>query len=176
MNGQLFGHRHECSWNGNFVFLHCGKRNLDDAYDYWGGIRIANSEFEAHLYEHRIHDIVTHETIKRVESVLKFINITGAGILHYEKSAAIQSIMKSPAIVHVNIDRSAYHGINVVSPTHMVCGIYNLQRNMQRNAKRSFILIHINYYTHYILIHICVNKTHNHIYLCISGGVIIQHN
>ncbi|XP_018046380.1 PREDICTED: protein bark beetle [Atta colombica] len=134
LNGQLFGHRHECSWNGNFVFLHCGKRNLDDAYDYWGGIRIANSEFEAHLYEHRIHDIVTHETIKRVESVLKFINITGAGILHYEKSAAVQSIMKSPAIVHVNIDRSAYHGINVVSPTHMVELLFNTINNVLGNG------------------------------------------
>lgn len=89
-----------------------------------GGIRIANSEFEHHLYEHRIHDVVTHETVRRVESVLRFINITGAGILHYEKSSAVQSIMKSPAVVHVNIDRSAYHGINVVSPTHTVRGTH----------------------------------------------------
>lgn len=121
LNGQLVGHRHECSWDGQFIFLHCGERNLDDAYDYWGGIRITNSEFEHHLYEHRIHNIVTHETVRRVESVLKFINITGAGILHFEKSYAVQSIMKSPAIVHVNIDRSAYHGINIISPTHTVC-------------------------------------------------------
>lgn len=120
LNGQLYGHRHECSWNGHFIFLHCGERNLDDAYDYWGGIRITNSEFEHHLYEHRIHNIVTHETVRRVESVLKHINITGAGILHFERSYAIQSIMKSPAIMHVNIDRSAYHGINIVSPTHTV--------------------------------------------------------
>lgn len=120
MNGQFFGHRHECHWDGQFVFLHCGKRNIADDYDYWAGIRIANSEFEHHLYEHRIHDVVTHETIRRVESVLKYINITGAGILHNEKSAALQSIMKSPTIMHVNIERSAYHGINVISPTHTV--------------------------------------------------------
>ncbi|XP_012531769.1 protein bark beetle [Monomorium pharaonis] len=134
LNGQLFGHRHECPWDGQFVFLHCGKRNLDDAYDYWGGIRIANSEFEHHLYEHRIHDVVTHETVRRVESVLKFINITGAGILHYEKSSAIQSIMKSPAMVHVNIDRSAYHGINVVSPTHTVELLFNTIDNVLGNG------------------------------------------
>lgn len=121
LNGQLFGHRHECRWDGQFVFLHCGKRNLDDAYDYWGGIRIANSEFEHHLYEHRIHDVVTHETIRRVESNLRFVNITGAGILHFERSSAVQSIMKSPTMIHVNINRGAYHGINVVSPTHTVC-------------------------------------------------------
>jgi len=29
--------------------------------------------------------------------------------------------MKSPAVMHVNVERSAYHGINVVSPTHTVC-------------------------------------------------------
>ncbi|XP_012276535.1 protein bark beetle isoform X2 [Orussus abietinus] len=125
LNGQLFGHRYDCPWDGKFVFVHCGERNLDMSYDYWGGIRIANSEFEHHLYEHRIHDVVTHETVRRVESVLKFINITGAGILHNEKSAAIQSIMKSPVVVQVNVSRSAYHGINVVSPTHTVELLYN---------------------------------------------------
>lgn len=134
LNGQLFGHRHECPWDGHFVFLHCGERNLDDEHDYWGGIRIANSEFEHHLYEHRIHDVVTHETMRRVESMLKFINITGAGILHLEKSAAVQSIMKSPAMVHVNIDHSAYHGINVVSPTHTVELLFNTINNVLGNG------------------------------------------
>ncbi|XP_046838795.1 protein bark beetle [Vespa crabro] len=134
LNGQFFGHRHECNWDGQFVFLHCGKRNIDDDYDYWAGIRIANSEFEHHLYEHRIHDVVTHETIRRVESVLKYINITGAGILHNEKSAALQSIMKSPTIMHVNIDRSAYHGINVISPTHTVDLLFNTIKNVLGNG------------------------------------------
>nr|KAF7437889.1 hypothetical protein H0235_000280 [Vespula pensylvanica] len=134
LNGQFFGHRHECHWDGQFVFLHCGKRNIDDDYDYWAGIRIANSEFEHHLYEHRIHDVVTHETIRRVESVLKYINITGAGILHNEKSAALQSIMKSPTIMHVNIERSAYHGINVISPTHTVDLLFNTIKNVLGNG------------------------------------------
>ncbi|KAL6268222.1 hypothetical protein P5V15_001333 [Pogonomyrmex californicus] len=134
LNGQLFGHRHECPWDGKFVFLHCGKRNLDDAYDYWGGIRIANSEFEHYLYEHRIHDVVTHETVRRVESILRYINITGAGILHYEKLSAVQSIMKSPAVMHVNIDRSASHGINVVSPTHTVELLFNTIDNVLGNG------------------------------------------
>ncbi|KAK2577430.1 hypothetical protein KPH14_003537 [Odynerus spinipes] len=134
LNGQLFGHRYECNWDGQFVFLHCGKRNMDDDYDYWGGIRIANSEFEHHLYEHRIHDVVTHETVRRIESVLKYINITGAGILHNEKSAALQSIMKSPTIMHVNIHRSAYHGINVISPTHTIDLLFNTIDNVLGNG------------------------------------------
>ncbi|XP_054002830.1 protein bark beetle [Hylaeus anthracinus] len=134
LNGQLYGHRHECPWDSQFVFISCGKRNLDDAHDYWGGIRIANGEFEHHLYEHRIHDVVTHETVRRVESVLRHINITGAGILHFEKSAALQTIMKSPAITQVNIIRSAYHGINVISPTHTVELLFNTVDNVLGNG------------------------------------------
>ena len=31
MNGQIYGHRYGCDWEGkNFVFLHCGKENLDE--------------------------------------------------------------------------------------------------------------------------------------------------
>ncbi|XP_015436907.1 PREDICTED: protein bark beetle [Dufourea novaeangliae] len=134
LNGQLYGHRYECPWDNQFVFINCGKRNLDDAHDYWGGIRVANSEFEHHLYEHRIHDVVTHETVRRIESVLKYINITGAGILHFEKSAALQTIMKSPAIMHVNVTRSAYHGINVISPTHTVELLFNTVDNVLGNG------------------------------------------
>ncbi|XP_066594103.1 protein bark beetle [Prorops nasuta] len=134
LNGQLFGHRYDCPWDGRFVFVHCGNRNLDDFHDYWGGVRIANSEFEHHLYEHRIHDVHTHETMRRVESVLSFVNITGAGILHNEKSAAIQSIMKSPTIKHVNISESAYHGINVIAPTHTIELLFNVIDNVLGNG------------------------------------------
>nr|XP_034174512.1 protein bark beetle [Osmia lignaria] len=134
LNGQLYGHRYDCPWDSQFVFINCGKRNLDDTRDYWGGIRIANSEFEHHLYEHRIHDVVTHETVRRVESVLKYINIIGAGILHFEKSAALQTIMKSPTIMHVNVTRSAYHGINVISPTHTIELLFNNINNVLGNG------------------------------------------
>lgn len=134
LNSELYGHRHECSWDSQFIFISCGKRNLDDIYDYWGGIRIANSEFEHHLYEHRIHDVVTHETVRRVESILKYINIIGAGILHFEKSAALQTIMKSPIITHVNITHSAYHGINVISPIHTIELLFNTINNVLGNG------------------------------------------
>lgn len=126
LNGQLYGHKYNCPWDGDYVFVNCGKRNLDNTQDYWGGIRIANSEFEHHLYEHRIHDVVTHETVRRVESVLRFVNISGAGILHNEKSPAIQSVMKSPVVSHVEILHSASHGINLISPTHTVELLFNI--------------------------------------------------
>lgn len=79
--------------------------------------RFAFPDFEYNLYEHRIHDVVTHETTKREESILEFVNITGAGVLHGEKAPAVQSIIRSPKISHLNINQSASHGINLVSPT-----------------------------------------------------------
>ncbi|XP_060803589.1 protein bark beetle [Amyelois transitella] len=117
LNGQLYGHIHECKWDSDFVFIHCGTRNLEDNLQYWGGIRFANPEFEYSLYEHRIHDHHTHETMKKQESSLIHVQLYGAGILHNEKSPAIQSITKNPIIRNVNITKCAYHGINIVSPT-----------------------------------------------------------
>jgi hypothetical protein len=150
LNGQLFGQRYECPWDGKFVFLHCGQRNLDPSLNYWGGIRIANSEFEHYLYEYRIHDVVTHETVRRVESVLKFVNITGTGILHNERSAAIQSIIKSPSVTRVNIDRSAYHGINIISPTHTVMAILIplIDPHTMRHSQTSSMLLDLHHTLH----------------------------
>lgn len=134
LNGQLYGHKYNCPWDGKWIFINCGKRNLESTKDYWGGIRIANSEFEHHLYEHRMHDLVTHETVKRVESVLKHINIEGAGILHNEKSPAIQSVMKNPEILFVNISNCAYHGINIISPTNTLQLRFNTINNVLGNG------------------------------------------
>ncbi|XP_038215102.1 protein bark beetle isoform X2 [Zerene cesonia] len=125
LNGQLYGHRHECKWDSDFIFIHCGNRNLEDNLEYWGGIRFANPEFEYSLYEHRIHDHHTHETMKKVESTLRNIQIVGAGILHNEKSPAIQSIIRNPHIQNVNITKCAHHGINIVSPTDTIDMMFN---------------------------------------------------
>lgn len=125
LNGQLYGHRHECKWDSDFIFIHCGSRNLNENLDYWGGIRFTNPEFEYSLYEHRIHDHHTHETMKKVESQLKHVEIIGAGILHNEKSPAIQSVIKNPSIENVNISKCAHHGINLISPTDTLSVSFN---------------------------------------------------
>nr|CAD7425800.1 unnamed protein product [Timema monikensis] len=125
LNGQRYGHRHECAWNSNFVFIHCGNTNLDHPYDYWGGIRFANGEFEQNLYENRIHDVVTHQTARRADSLMEYVNMTGAGILHNEKSSAVLSISKSPSITNVNITHCASHGITLVSPIEHARLLFN---------------------------------------------------
>ncbi|XP_025830817.1 protein bark beetle [Agrilus planipennis] len=129
LNGQQYGHRHSCKWNSKFIFIHCGKRNLRIDQEYWGGIRFASPEFEQHFYEHRIHDVKTHNTFKTEESVLELINIVGAGILHNEKSPAIQAITRSPRINFVNITRTASHGINLISPTKTIVLLENNIQN-----------------------------------------------
>lgn len=115
LNGQLYGHRHECKWRDKFVFVSCN----GDAVrrQFWGGIRFANPDFELNYYEHRIHDIQTHQTTRRDESHLEFVRIERAGMLHNEKSPAIQTIFKTPTISSVTIRNSAHHGINLVSPS-----------------------------------------------------------
>lgn len=39
LNGQQYNHIHRCEWNSNFVFVHCGNRNLPKHLSYWGGVR-----------------------------------------------------------------------------------------------------------------------------------------
>lgn len=130
LNGQLYGHRHECRWDSDFVFIHCGTRNLEETLNYWGGIRFANPEFEYSLYEHRIHDHHTHETMKKIESELRHVQIIGAGILHNEKSPAVQSIIKNPVIRNVNISKCAHHGINLIAPTDSINIMFNTINNV----------------------------------------------
>ncbi|GBO98348.1 Protein bark beetle [Eumeta japonica] len=125
LNGQLYGHRHECKWDSEFVFIHCGTRNLNETLEYWGGIRFTNPEFEYSLYEHRIHDHHTHETRRRDESFLSHVQIVGAGLLHNEKSPAIQTIIKNPVLQSINISNCAHHGFNLISPSDTINMMFN---------------------------------------------------
>ncbi|XP_054261454.1 protein bark beetle-like isoform X2 [Macrosteles quadrilineatus] len=125
LNGQLHGKRHTCAWNSNFVFVRCGQRNLPPDQEYWGGIRFANEEFEQSVFEGRVHDVVTHETVRRSESVIEYTNITGAGLLHTRRSPAVLGVYKCPTIENVNISYSASHGISLISPQEHVRLRYN---------------------------------------------------
>ncbi|XP_055636056.1 protein bark beetle isoform X2 [Toxorhynchites rutilus septentrionalis] len=118
LNGQLYGRRHECRWDSEFVFISCNGE--PEQKNYWGGIRFANPEFEASLYEHRIHDAITHSTGRPVESVLELVRIERAGMLHGEKSPAVQTISKNPSISFVSITNSAHHAVNLVSPSDAI--------------------------------------------------------
>jgi len=112
------------------VFINCNNKAKPPKYNFWGGIRFAEPDFEQRLYSHRVHDVHTHSTMQEVESVLKFVKIHGAGILHNEKSPAIQSIVRSPVIEFVEVTSSASHGVNLISPS----GSINLRGNDIRDS------------------------------------------
>lgn len=113
LNGQLYGRRHECKWDDTFVFVSC--LGDIDTKPYWGGIRFANPDFEDRSFEDRIHEYRSPDK-KKQESFLEYVTLQRAGLLHGEKSPAIQAISKTPTISSVDIEDSAYHGINLVSP------------------------------------------------------------
>ncbi|EDW76452.2 uncharacterized protein Dwil_GK14651 [Drosophila willistoni] len=116
LNGQLYGHRHECKWDDVFVFVSCNSMADDEVY--WGGIRFANSKFEEIQYEHRsLHNTRSYGQMPQRESQLEYVRIEQAGILHNHKSAAIQAIHKNPSIASVTIEKSANHGINLIAPS-----------------------------------------------------------
>ncbi|KAG5895778.1 hypothetical protein JTB14_001625 [Gonioctena quinquepunctata] len=123
LNGQQFGHRHNCEWNSKFVFIHCDR--FKKRHNYWGGIRFADAEFEQQINNQRIHDIHTHQTVQSFESTLEYVKIIGAGILHNEKSSAVQSIMKSPRINYVEINNTAFNGIDLISPSKTMILLWN---------------------------------------------------
>lgn len=116
LNGQLYGHRHECRWDDVFVFVSCN--GLADDEVYWGGIRFANSKFEEIQYEPRSHNTRSYgqQQLQR-ESQLQFVRVEQAGMLHNHKAAAIQAIHKNPSISSVSIVSSANDGINLIAPS-----------------------------------------------------------
>ncbi len=55
----------------------------------------------------------------------------GAGMLHGEKSPAVQAVMTNPLLSYLNISHSAHDGINVVSPSGTMNMLYNkLEHNL----------------------------------------------
>jgi hypothetical protein len=73
-----------------------------------------------------MHDAVTHNSYTKEESVLEWVEIYGAGILHNEKSPAVLSIMQSPQIRYVNISKSASHAISLISAPKTILMAKNL--------------------------------------------------
>jgi len=56
---------------------------------------------------------------------MEYVNITGAGILHNEKSPAVLAIARSPALNNLNITLCADDGISVISASEHVRLLFN---------------------------------------------------
>ncbi|XP_050714917.1 protein bark beetle-like isoform X5 [Eriocheir sinensis] len=142
MNGQIFDHTYDCPWNGDFVYISCGDLNLQDPeMDYWGGIRFSIPNFEHTNIYNRIHDseaphhahahpLVHGEPHTPIyPSLLEWVEVIGAGILHNDKSPAILSFHETPHLRGVTVRDSAYDGLTLISATYGFEMLYNRFEN-----------------------------------------------
>ncbi|UYV80531.1 hypothetical protein LAZ67_19000487 [Cordylochernes scorpioides] len=103
-----------CSHEDNFVYIYCGEDKLHDVASHWGGIRFSIPDFEQ---RQEVLTIPTMESAIRIpDSQLENVHITGAGILHGERNAAIQAVHRDIHLHSVTISHCAYHGIELLAP------------------------------------------------------------
>ncbi|KAF2360384.1 SRCR domain [Trinorchestia longiramus] len=130
MNGQIFDHRYECSWNDDFVYISCGERHLPNPdLEYWGGVRFSIPSFEHSRVYSRIHDPYTHHhgpyNSSAWPSVMEYVDVMGAGVLHNEFSPAIMSFHDAPRLRGVAVTYSASDGVTLISAVDPFDMLYN---------------------------------------------------
>ncbi|GFY53687.1 protein bark beetle [Trichonephila inaurata madagascariensis] len=109
LNGYIDNYK--CPYDGDFVYIYCGPEALLGNEDHWGGVRFSIRSFET------IDSPLNRPTLSYVStesSRLEYVNIVGAGILHNEKSAAIQLVQREVQMDFINISSCAAHGIDVI--------------------------------------------------------------
>nr|KAG5700697.1 hypothetical protein BaRGS_029062 [Batillaria attramentaria] len=97
----------QCIKAANYTFIVCGERNLDPGQEYWGNLRFAAKSYQEQPLE---------EDIGRQESILEYIDIEGAGILHGEKVGAVQTTYVTPTMNFLNVTKSAENGFDIIAP------------------------------------------------------------
>lgn len=116
-----------CMDRRDYVFVRCGPRNLPPEYDYWGSIRYSAPNYES-MY------------ITPGFSSLSYVDIYGAGILHSEKSGAIQGIYRSPNSDNVRIQNCASNGYDFVAPVDKFYILNNVIQNNNGYAIGTLVL------------------------------------
>ena len=105
-----------CMEKREYVFVKCGDRNLADNFEYWGNIRFSTPEFEDNV-------------IGVGYSVLDYVDIYGAGILHGEPSAALEAVYRTPQTSHVRITNCAWNAYDFIAPK----GAFLVENNIIEN-------------------------------------------
>ncbi|KRY48455.1 HHIP-like protein 1, partial [Trichinella britovi] len=100
-----------CVDSEHFVFIHCGKSvALDSNYvGHWGGLMFGYQSAETHAA------VGTNGG-----SVLRHVEIVGAGQAHNDSSAAVTVVRRGVVMDHVNVTNCSMHGIDVVAPREQV--------------------------------------------------------
>lgn len=112
----------------NFVYIFCGEELKDNDNEYWGGIRFALSDYEN---KNRENFYLPSRNNFNSDSRLHYVNIINAGLLHGEKSAAIQIVQRDVNLGFIKINGSASHGIEIISPSgHLMFEHLNIRNNL----------------------------------------------
>lgn len=111
-----------CVVAANYTFITCGDRNLEDDQDYWGNIRFAHESYEEKPLE---------DDIGKDQSIMTYVDIEGAGILHGQKVGAIQTTYVTPLFRHINISKCADNGYDIVAPRqNLELSLQNISSNL----------------------------------------------
>ena len=122
----------QCIRGANYTFIQCGERNLDPGVEYWGNVRFAPKSYQEQPLE---------DDIGRQESIMQYVDIEGAGMLHGEKVGAIQTTYVTPEFDNLNVTHCAENGIDVIAPR----GILKMEHlNVSNNLGFGFNFLILN--------------------------------
>lgn len=86
--------------------------------------RIHDANSPEHSHAHPLVHGSSRSTV--IPSVMEWVDIVGAGILHNDKSPAILSFHETPKLRGVSIRNSAYDGLSIVSGVDGFDMLYNM--------------------------------------------------
>lgn len=118
---------YQCMDRRDYVFVRCGPRNLPPEYDYWGSIRFSAPNYES-MY------------ITAGYSSLSYVDIYGAGILHSDKSGAVQAIYRTPESDNVCVQNCASNGYDYIAPISKFNILHNVIQNNNGYAIGTLVL------------------------------------
>ncbi|VDM98808.1 unnamed protein product, partial [Thelazia callipaeda] len=99
----------QCVDSEHFNFIHCGEQTIlnNNYIGNWGGITIGHDTVD--------YGLITTNT---EESILRNVEIVGAGLVHNETTdvAALLTVRRNPVFDHVNITNSSMHGLQILCP------------------------------------------------------------
>ena len=91
-----------CGKRRGYVFLRCGTSNLQPSEIYWGSIRVVSDQVEQTAAP------------PPLQSLFRHVHIYGAGVLHRERVAAVQTTYMNPSFHFATVRNSANHAFQVL--------------------------------------------------------------
>lgn len=93
----------------HFVYMHCGEeKSVEKKYvGHWGGLFFSAPNLDVAIE-------------KTQQSVLRNVEIVGAGYAHNDSASALTMIYQNVFLDHVNITNSSMHGLQILVPKESV--------------------------------------------------------